>query len=312
MNTELWHADIEVTQDLVTACLQEQFPLLMPIHTLQCIGEGWDNKVFLLNESIIFRFPRRKIAIELIENESCLLNNLQGIFEVTIPHPKYLGKPSGHYPYPFHGYPVIQGLSGDHAQLSNEERLASLSLVAQFLKQLHRIDEEKALALGATLQVFDRTNIEKTVSALRDRVDKIIARNVCDINKTLFEEEMLTAQQIQLSNQRCLVHGDLYCRHLLFDRGKLSGIIDWGDTGINHPVVDLSVIWSFYPPSAHPQFFSIYGKVEPSTWQYARFLALYSMLTILLYGHDIKDNLLVAEAMRSIRWINTNLLKNRK
>lgn len=145
MNTELWHADIEVTQDLVAACLEDQFPLLMPIASLQCIGEGWDNKVFLLNEKIIFRFPRRQIAIDLIENESRLLNNLQGIFEVAIPHPEYIGKPSSHYPYPFHGYPVIKGLSGDHAKLSDKERLASLSLVARFLKQLHRIDEKKAL-----------------------------------------------------------------------------------------------------------------------------------------------------------------------
>lgn len=144
---------------------------------------------------------------------------------------------------------------------------------------------------------------------MRERVDKIIVRNICDINKMLFEEEMITAQQMQLSNERCLVHGDLYCRHLLFEQGKLNGIIDWGNAGINHRAVDLSVIWSFYPPSAHLQFFSIYGEVDQVTWQYARFLGLYNMLTVLLYGHDIKDNLLVAEATQSIRWINAYLLE---
>lgn len=110
----------------------------------------------------------------------------------------------------------------------------------------------------------------------------------------------------------CLVHGDLYCRHLLFNQGKLSGIIDWGDTGINHKAVDLSVMWSFYPPSCHSLFFELYGEVNPITWQYARFLGLYIMLTILLYGHAIDDKLLVAEATRAIRCINEDLLINNK
>lgn len=30
MTTEKWHADIKVTDELVTHCLQEQFPLLIP------------------------------------------------------------------------------------------------------------------------------------------------------------------------------------------------------------------------------------------------------------------------------------------
>lgn len=310
MNHELWHADIEVTETLVRTCLQNQFPALMPITSLECIGEGWDNKVFLLNEKIIFRFPRRKIATELIENESRLLNNLQSMFDVKIPHPEYIGQPTTHYPYSFHGYPVIKGLSGDHAQLSDEERLSSLPLVARFLKQLHSIDEKKALALGATLQAFDRTNIEKTVNTLRECVDKIIARNILPINKSVFEQEMIAAQQIKLSDERCLVHGDLYCRHLLFDQGKLSGIIDWGDTGINHKAVDLSVIWSFYPASSHSQFFELYGEVDLATWQYARFLGLYIMLMVLLYGHAISDQLLVAEATRAIQCINFTLYRS--
>jgi hypothetical protein len=56
MGAELWYADIAVTEDLVTTCLQNQFSSLMPIISLECIGEGWDNKVFLLNEKIIFRY----------------------------------------------------------------------------------------------------------------------------------------------------------------------------------------------------------------------------------------------------------------
>jgi aminoglycoside phosphotransferase (APT) family kinase protein len=33
----------------------------------------------------------------------------------------------------------------------------------------------------------------------------------------------------------------------MFNQGRLTGIIDWGNTGINNRAVDLAVIFSFYP-----------------------------------------------------------------
>jgi len=47
MTTEQWQADIEVTEALVKTSIENQFPALAPIATLQYLGEGWDNKVFL-------------------------------------------------------------------------------------------------------------------------------------------------------------------------------------------------------------------------------------------------------------------------
>jgi aminoglycoside phosphotransferase (APT) family kinase protein len=309
MGTEQWHADIEVTESIVKTCLQDQFPALAPIKSIRCIGEGWDNKVFLINEKIIFRFPRREIAVELIERENNLLKNLQSLFTVDIPKPGYIGHPSIDYPYPFHGYVMIDGVSGCHANLSAQERVASLPILATFLKQLHNINEAEALAIGAKPQLIDRTNLSRMVDSLNERIDKIIARELCSIHRIVFQEEMKKAQEINLSlANKCLVHGDLYCRHLLFNQKKLTGIIDWGDAGINHRSVDLAVIWSFYPKSCHSLFFTMYGEVDSSAWQYARFLALYGMLTVLLYAHDINDALLVTESMDAIKRINPALL----
>jgi aminoglycoside phosphotransferase (APT) family kinase protein len=308
MSGEQWHADIEVTETVVKACVQDQFPVLSPIQSIRCIGEGWDNKVFLVNEKIIFRFPRRKIAIELIERENDLLKSLQSMFSLDIPNPQYIGKPTEDYPYPFQGYPMIKGISGCHANLKVQDRITSLPTLAAFLKQLHSIDEQKAFAIGAKPQILERINVKKMVNALNERVEKIIDRKLCRINKVVFQEEITTVQKINLpSHEKCLIHGDLYCRHLFFNDGKLTGIIDWGDAGINNKSVDLSVIWSFYPSTCHSLFFELYGAVDLATWRYARFLALYSMFTTLLYGHDIGDDLLATESRDSIKRINADL-----
>src|SRR5262245_21292901 len=127
-----WHADIEITEELVRNCLQMQFPSLAPIKTLQCIGEGLDNLVFLVNKNLIFRFPRRKVAVQLIERENNVLKNLQSMFNLAIPNPQYIGHSTDQYPYPFQGYAMLKGISGCHANLSPQDRNASLPLLATF------------------------------------------------------------------------------------------------------------------------------------------------------------------------------------
>lgn len=311
MNNELWDPDLEITEKLAKTIIGSQFPTLFPVKSIQCIGKGWDNKVFLVNEEIIFRFPHRKIAVELIERENIVLNHLHSKISVDIPNPKYIGKPSADYPYSFHGYPILKGTSACRAELTFDQRMASLGYLTEFLKRLHSITEKQAIIIGAKPQVFDRTKINRVINALNERVDKIIANGIVEINQSCFQHEIMKAQKIELPfDNKVLVHGDLYCRHLLFNQGQLTGVIDWGDVGINNRAVDLAAIFSFYPLECHKKFLEIYGMVESNTWQYARFLGLYSALTTLLYGHNIGDPMLITESINAVKRINPMLLEN--
>ena len=87
-----------------------------------------EQKVFLVNEKIIFRFPRRKVAVELIERENKALKNLPEFSNLAVPIPKYIGHPTAHYLYPFQGYDIIKGRSGHQAKLSLQDRIASLTM----------------------------------------------------------------------------------------------------------------------------------------------------------------------------------------
>jgi len=59
MSHEAWHADILINEVQVKNCLAAQFPELLPLKEVICVDAGWDN-LFLVNQKIIFRFPRRK------------------------------------------------------------------------------------------------------------------------------------------------------------------------------------------------------------------------------------------------------------
>jgi len=308
MGNELWHPDMNITVDFAKTIIAKQFPDLTP-SKIKCIGEGWDNKVFLVNDQFVFRFPHREIAATLIERENAVLAHLQERVNLKIPNPIYVGKPDDNYPYHFHGYQMINGKSGCHANLSASARNTSITKLAEFLKRLHSITETEAQKIGAKDQVFDRTDADRAINWLAERVEKINARNIALIDLKVFDNEMKIAAAVNLPATRALVHGDLYCRHLMFDREELVGIIDWGDVGINNPAVDLGVVFSFYPADCHQVFFDIYGGLDSETYAYARFLGLYSAITVLLYGHDIEDSQLVQEAKESILRINSKLLE---
>lgn len=308
MNTPEWHADIDINETVIKNILSDQFPSLI-ITSIKLMGEGWDNRVYLVNQQTIFRFPRRKVSVELMTRENKLLANLPSFAELVIPTPLFIGKPSETYPYLFQGYNLIPGVSSYRAHLSDDDRKLSLPILAKFLRQLHSIDEKHAISLGAEPQVFDRTEMDRATTVLQERIKAIVDKNILAINQDLFQEEITTVKNLSLDfSEKCLVHGDLDCRHLLFNDKKLVGIIDWGDVGINHKAVDLSIIWLFYTTEQHAQFFEIYGEVDDASWQYARFLGLYGAFTLMLYGHDINDHALFSEAVNAVKRINSKFL----
>ena len=130
------------------------------------------------------------------------------------------------------------------------------------------------------------------------------------MNIQVLQNEIDEIKDIKLPmDDKVLVHGDLYSRHIIFQQAQLTGIIDWGDVDINNRSVDQAIIFSFYPQNCHDNFIKIYGNVEPNTWQFARFLGLYSAITVTLYSHAVGDVLLAKEALTAIQRINPDILR---
>src|SRR5262245_40787276 len=98
-----WKADWVVTQELAKSLIEASCPSLMPASVRE-FAAGWDNSVFLVNDSFVFRFPRRRIAAPLIETEVRLLPWLAGQLPLPIPNPCFVGALSSEYPYRCAGY----------------------------------------------------------------------------------------------------------------------------------------------------------------------------------------------------------------
>lgn len=296
---EPWQPEEVVTLQLAKQLIERQFPELSPVVLLE-YGNGFDNTVFLVNDQYIFRFPRREIAVKLLEKENRFLPLLFGKLPLSIPKPVYIGQPEESYPWPFSGYPKVKGETT--CGLERKASLASIPDLAHFLKKLHNFPVKIAQNANVPFDEFGRSDMIKRRPILEELTDKIVQRELIP-NPEQLSGYLETLEVVQSSKLNTVVHGDLHIRNILVDHdGKLSGVIDWGDLHIGDPAVDLSIVYSFLPPESRPLFFREYGNVDRSTKVLARFIAVYILAVLLLYGADHGDSVLMETCRDGLEW----------
>ena len=107
-----WAAEATVGPEQARRLVESQFPALAPAR-IEPFGVGWDNTAYLVNGSAVFRFPRRQMAVPLLENECRVLPRLAGRLTLPVPRPEWVGTPTAEYGWPFAGYPMLPGRTAD-------------------------------------------------------------------------------------------------------------------------------------------------------------------------------------------------------
>ncbi|MED3794561.1 phosphotransferase [Niallia alba] len=292
--TNIWDPEYTITKELASQLIEEQFPI--SVDSIEEIGEGFDNTIFRVNKCYTFRFPRREIAVKLLKSEWELLRIIADQLPVPVPKPIFLGTESHAFPRIFIGYHYLAGKAPQ--ELTNEERLKMIKPLAMFLKKLHSLTIDRFQTVP--YDEFDRLHIDKRKSRLIDAIQKLQKYE----NLSLFDLAEDYAKNVThntVPNVTVLTHGDLHIRNMLVNEEKeLAGMIDWGDTHIGHPAVDLSIAYSLFPSEGQKQFFSIYGEVDDTTLKLAQFKAIFTIVSLLTYSIDKKDNELYEEGKISL------------
>ncbi|HYI01688.1 phosphotransferase [Hyalangium sp.] len=144
----VWEADISLTQEGAARLVERQFPELAPAR-LEPLGVGWDNTAYVVNGRWVFRFPRRKLAAGLLENEARILPRLAPHLPLLIPEPVWHGRPEEDFPYPFAGYALLPGVTACAVEWTPEERQQNAAPLGRFLAALHAIPvDDEMLARG--------------------------------------------------------------------------------------------------------------------------------------------------------------------
>lgn len=273
-------AELEITADLVRRLLDAQQPDLAGL-PLKLLANGWDNVVYRLGSELLVRLPRRKLAAQLLVNEQRWLPVLKAKLPLPIPAPVRIGIPDHSYPWPWSVVPFLPGRVA--AENPPSDLRDAAVILAEFLAALHApappdvpVNPYRGVPLPNR-----RAAVFENLAAVADLVDPTAVKQLWDAAAAV---PAWDAEPVWL-------HGDLHPANILVDRGRLSGVIDFGDITAGDPAADLSVAWMLLPAEHHETFRNAYRDaashlVDSVIWLRARGWALTLSLAFLAHSAD--------------------------
>ncbi|HWB70793.1 MAG TPA: phosphotransferase [Egibacteraceae bacterium] len=219
-------AAVRLDVAVVRALLAAQHPDLAAL-ALRAVAAGWDNATFRLGQDLAVRLPRRAVAATLMEHEQRWLRGLAR--RLSCPSPPRCA-------------PAVPGPATRGAGVWSHGCPASRRPRPAGSRRGHHLRTVPAGSAPAPAQV--PTNPCRGVP-LRTRAPAVGAR----INR-LRHSVGVDGAQLRRAWHRALdalpteapvwTHGDLHPRNVLFHRGRLSAVIDWGNLAQGDPGAGLA------------------------------------------------------------------------
>jgi aminoglycoside phosphotransferase (APT) family kinase protein len=288
MPPRAWDPEVVVGEKLARELIGTQFPDV-DAEPLELLGEGWDNTVWRTADDIVFRFPRRQIAVAGVEREIAVLPALASRLPVPVPDASLVGAPTLGFPWPWFGHRMIEGVELAAALLDDAARIALGVPLGRFLRELHGVVPPAGLPVDPN----GRADMSVRIPMTREALEAVGVPPPSEL--------LERAQRLPAPDRLVLAHGDLHVRHVLVEgRGGLAGVIDWGDVCRADPGIDLSLVWSALPPAGRDAFFAAYGAVGEESLLRARVLALFLCATLARYARAEGMPVLEREALAGL------------
>lgn len=191
--------------------IQECFPHLV-IETIQANQDGWINDVLIVNEQLVFRFPKNETwARDLLANEIRVIQLARNYLDVQIPEIEY--QAADLMAYRFISGSALQ--RNDILVLDENERDEIAHRRATYLKQLHSIPMDEILRHKIAQSDTNRDH-RVWVKLFEDVKGELFplmmphAREwVTDHFTPIFDDEEF------MNYQPCLINGDTTPYHIL-------------------------------------------------------------------------------------------------
>jgi aminoglycoside 2''-phosphotransferase len=242
-------ADRELDAEIVRDVVREQFPDLR-VATVKRLGEGWEYDTYVVDDRVVFRFPRQAGGddFEWEERLHALVASAIGDI-VGIPRITHWGRSSARFPYAFAGHELIPGVPANDPSARLDPALADD--IGRVLARLHAIPADAAIAAGAGTAELHKADLAAGLEQVRRWVSEVPEIRRYAPDPCAWLDHAVRAPDPYSGPPR-FIHDDFQMEHVLVDpaTGRLSGIIDWGG-GLGDPARDFSYVllhggWSFF------------------------------------------------------------------
>lgn len=206
------------------------------------IGDGWANWTFLIDGTLIVRFPRSSEIADATRRELRLLPELARHLSFAVPNPKIVGEWAGQ---PFFAYERIGG-----RPLGPEDRSIATAL-GLMLDELHSFPVIRAAELLGTPP--PAVAWSEHLQELWPVVEQIALPQLDQLTSDMVKSSYSRMVEHPPDFPTCLIHNDLGPQHLLIGgTGQPVGLIDFEDAWLGDPATDLSPLvaclgWSVLP-----------------------------------------------------------------
>lgn len=242
--------------------IQETYPDLLIKKVQPHLGEGQFNNILIINDELIFRFPRYAEGIQTLIHEIHILERIEGRLTLPTPNPIYTRTEPQVVGQVFMGYPKIPGQPlwyETFQAITGVETLQQLAgQLAGFLKELHSIPVER---FDPDLPVHDGpAEWASLYDDIRRHLFSFMRQEAKDRVERHFESYLnnpgLHTYPI------CLRHNDFGTGNILYDPQSkiITGIIDFGFAGLGDPALDI-VAASSYGEDFFNRFYQIYPEI---------------------------------------------------
>jgi aminoglycoside 2''-phosphotransferase len=253
--------------------------------------QGWSNRVLVIGDRLIFRFPRTEKEKTSMKLELRILPKLKKALPVDIPDFIYSSSDSDEIKYV--GYTMIPGIPlKDIKYLSAAQRRLMAEDLGRFLTALHTFPADSYFPPAALKPEYKKIYWGNFYEEIKKKLFPMISSMEKAKVERLFESFIMNPENFVF---KCsLIHGDLDSKHILHDpvNKHLSGIIDFGSMGVGDPACDFIGIYKSYGKPFFQEVLQSYGATIDKAF-YDRICNFYVksiMFKTLLYALETKND----------------------
>ncbi|MEM3730245.1 MAG: aminoglycoside phosphotransferase family protein [Candidatus Bathyarchaeia archaeon] len=205
------------------------------------ITQGWDYYIVILDENIVFRFPKRPSDLRFrLYDEVCLLRYLRNKVDVGVPEYTHVFRDKSAA-----GYKLLSGVElkpYQYKRLLPDEKEMIARKIANFLSVLHATPKTIIKKCSVPTEKYVKRYNELVYDVKRLLFPRF-SKDEVELIERYFEELKMAMGR---KHPKVLVYNDLTWEHILWDKEKQQiNIIDFGDCVLGDPAVDFAGLWEY-------------------------------------------------------------------
>ena len=256
----------------------------LSIESTRVVGEGWNCVAYVVNDELVFRFPKRADIWEELQREIAFLAFAADRLPLPVPRYECVFPESAAAPNGYAVYRYLPGSTLNLDRLSPAEQDGAAAATATFLKALHAL-EPAELTCSLPREDARREAEEYLATAKREIVPRLLpseARRLVELLELHLEDSQ------NFGGTSVILHADLSSEHVVMRDASIAGVIDFGDVNWGDPDYDFMYLFVDCGETFVDSVARHYGHRAPDRLkEKLRYFALIDQLDTIVHGRGL-------------------------